>query len=551
VSPPFRRVLVANRGEIALRIVRACHELGSEAVAVYSDADAGALHVRGADRAVRIGPAGPSESYLRIDAIVGAARETEADAIHPGYGFLSEQAAFARACGEAGIVFVGPRPETLEAMGDKLAARRAAAAAGVPIVPGTLEPAPLERADTIDALVAQAEELGWPLLVKAVAGGGGRGMRRVERVADLPEALVSASREAEAAFGLGAVYLERQIDGGRHVEVQLLGDRQGTIVALGERECSIQRRHQKLVEEAPAPGLDGEARSRLHGMGVDVARAVGLENAATAEFLVDREGSPWFLEVNARLQVEHGVTELVTGVDIVHEQLRVAAGEPLGPGVRAAAEVSASPTRHAVEVRLNAEDPARGFAPLPGTILGWRMPEGPGVRIDAGVEEGSRVASEYDSLLAKLLVVAADREAAIGRLARALDETVVLGLQTTVPFHRWLARNRAFRAAELATDFVDRHWDPGPLQAAAAEQAVLAAATVAATVTPTVTATAAPTAPTPATAAPTAATTATLAAPATFPPPGIAVASRDGAAPPAEDAWRTAARREAVERWPG
>jgi acetyl-CoA/propionyl-CoA carboxylase biotin carboxyl carrier protein len=529
-KPPFTRVLVANRGEIAVRIIRAAHELGMSAVAVYSDADAGAPHVRAADEAVRIGPATPSESYLSIDRVVAAARSSAAQAIHPGYGFLSEQPGLALACRDAGIAFVGPRPETLAGLGDKLAARRAASKAGVPVVPGTLEPAPVDRADDLGRVLAAADEVGWPLLVKAAAGGGGRGMRQVDRPRELPEALAAASREAEAAFGDGSVYLERLIVGARHVEVQLLGDEQGKIVALGERDCSIQRRHQKLVEEAPAPGLDEPARRRLHAQAVAVAQVVGLENAATAEFLLDPSGSVWFLEVNARLQVEHGVTELVTGLDLVQEQFRIAAGEPLTAAVRAAAEAAATPARHAIEVRISAEDPGRGFAPQPGTVTTWVEPAGPGIRVDAGVTAGSRVPPEYDPLLAKLLVVGDDREAALGRLGVALAATRIGGIQTTLPFHRWVASEPHFTRGELSTDFVERHWHPDGLRAAAAERAATLAAAASEAMAATSQASTADGAP------------------------------RDGWAATAvreatdrsvlDGNWSAAARREATERWP-
>ncbi|MGH2466343.1 MAG: biotin carboxylase N-terminal domain-containing protein, partial [Candidatus Limnocylindrales bacterium] len=448
---PFERLLVANRGEIALRIIRAGRELGIQTVAVYSDADRAARHVGAADLALRLGPAPAAESYLRADLIVAAAGEAGAEAVHPGYGFLSERAAFAEACRAAGLVFVGPEPATLAGLGDKLAARRAAAAVGVPVVPGTLEPADIESADALEALAVTAAEIGWPLLVKAAAGGGGRGMRRVEGPAELGPALAAASHEAEAAFGDGAVYLERLIEGARHVEVQLLGDAEGQIVALGERDCSVQRRHQKLVEEAPAPGLATEARRALHAHGVAVARAVGLRNAATAEFLLQPDGSVWFLEVNARLQVEHGVTELVTGLDLVKEQLWIAAGRPLSRAVLAAAGRATEPDRHAIEVRISAEDPADGFAPVPGTLTAWREPGGPGVRVDGWVEAGTRITSDYDPLLAKILVVAPDRPAALARLGRALDELEVGGLQTTLPFDRWLVEEPAFVTAALTT----------------------------------------------------------------------------------------------------
>ncbi|HZC32893.1 MAG TPA: biotin carboxylase N-terminal domain-containing protein, partial [Candidatus Bathyarchaeia archaeon] len=435
---PFQPVLVANRGEIAVRIIRACRELGIETVAVYSDADSQAAHVQMADVAVRLGPAPATESYLRADAIVDAARQEGADAVHPGYGFLAERASFARAVEEAGIVFVGPSSATIAALGDKLAARRSAVAAGVPVVPGTMEPAAVDRPDGVAAIVGEAARIGFPLLVKAAAGGGGRGMRRVASAAELPAALAAGSAEAQASFGDGSVYLEREIHDARHIEVQLLGDRQGTILAVGERDCSLQRRHQKLLEESPAPGLTATERGDLHAKAIQVAQASRLENAVTAEFLFDRDRRFWFLEVNTRLQVEHGVTELVADLDIVREQLFLAAGRPLSDRARAAAARAATPDRHAIEARISAEDPARGFAPAPGRIGRWEMSAGPGVRLDTAVAAGERVAPDYDPLIAKILVVDADRPAAIGRLVRALDETLITGIQTTLPFHRWV-----------------------------------------------------------------------------------------------------------------
>jgi acetyl/propionyl-CoA carboxylase alpha subunit len=479
---PFEKLLVANRGEIALRIFRACRELDIGTVAVYSEADARALHVRAADEAVPIGPAAPGQSYLRVEAILEAAQHTGAQAIHPGYGFLSEQPALAEACERRGIVFVGPRPRTLADLGNKLAARGAATSAGVPVVPGTLEPLDIVPANDGEAslppdLSDRAQEIGYPLLVKAAAGGGGRGMRRVDSPADLAAAALSASAEAAAAFGDGAVYLERYVERARHVEVQLLGDEQGKVVALGERDCSTQRRHQKLVEEAPAPGLDSDQRRRLHALAVKVAQTVGLLNVATAEFLLTPDGEFWFLEVNARLQVEHGVTELVSGLDLVHEQLWLAAGHPLSQAVLAAAGRAAEPISHAIEVRLSAEDPANGFAPSPGSISHWREPGGPGVRVDAGVEAGSEVSTYYDPLLAKLMVHAGDRPMALARLRRALDELEVGGVQTTQPFHRWLLDQPGFvEAADLSTDFVARLWEPDPLVHAAGERAAAAVA---------------------------------------------------------------------------
>ncbi|HEY3164965.1 MAG TPA: biotin carboxylase N-terminal domain-containing protein [Candidatus Limnocylindrales bacterium] len=452
-------MLIANRGEIAVRIIRACRELGIETVAVYSDADAGALHVRLADDAVRLGPAPAAESYLRGDAIVDAARRTGALAIHPGYGFLAERASFALAVEDAGLVFVGPSSAAIAALGDKLSARRAASAAGVPVVPGTLEPAPVDRPDAVERIVAEAERIGFPLLVKAAAGGGGRGMRRVTGAHELPAALASGAAEARSAFGDGSVYLEREIQPARHIEVQLLGDAFGSVVALGERDCSLQRRHQKLVEESPAPGLEPAERADLHAIAVRAATAAGLENAATAEFLFDTERQFWFLEVNTRLQVEHGVTELVADIDIVREQLWIAAGRPLSTRILEAAAGAARPTRHAIEVRISAEDPARGFAPSPGLVGRWEMPSGPGIRVDTAMEPGTRVPPDYDPLIAKLLVVDETRDAAIDRLARALDETVVTGIQTTLPFHRFIARDSRFRAGDLSISWVDEAWE--------------------------------------------------------------------------------------------
>jgi acetyl/propionyl-CoA carboxylase alpha subunit len=474
--PPFSRLLIANRGEIAVRIIRACRELGIETVAVYSDADRDAAHVRLADQAVRIGPPPPAESYLRIDAVVQAAVDTGAQAIHPGYGFLAERAAFAAAVEAAGVAFVGPSSAVIDALGDKLHARRTARAVGVDAVPGTLEPAPLDRPDRVETILAEAEQVGFPLLVKAAAGGGGRGMRRVAKASDLPAALAAGSQEAKSAFGDGSVYLEREIAPARHIEVQLLGDANGRVVAIGERDCSLQRRHQKLVEEAPAPGLSREERAHLHDLAVRVATAAGLQNAATAEFLRDPAGRFYFLEVNTRLQVEHGVTELVSGLDIVREQLYLAAGRPLPDAAIRAAESAASPSSHAIEVRISAEDPGRAFAPTPGRVTHWVMPSGPGVRVDTAIEAGERVPPDYDNLMAKVMVHAGERSSAIDRLRRVLDETEVAGIQTTLPFHRFVARDPSFRAGELSTDWVATRWHGAPAQAAAAKVAQVAAA---------------------------------------------------------------------------
>ncbi len=461
---PFDRLLVANRGEIALRVIRACRELGIESVAIYSDADIESPHRRAADHAIRIGPAPARESYLLVERIIDAALTSGAQAVHPGYGFLSEQPALAEACAAAGIVFIGPEPRTLAELGDKLAARRRAADAGVSVVPGTFEPIEVSSGDGGATLAAEAERIGWPLLVKAAAGGGGRGMRRVDASDQLSDAVASATREAAAAFGDGSVYLERFVERARHVEVQLLGDNDGNIVALGERDCSVQRRHQKLVEEAPAPGLTAEQRRHLHGLAVTVASTVGLRNAATAEFLLTPDGDFWFLEVNARLQVEHGVTELVSDIDLVQEQLWIAAGEPLSDRIKAAAAEAADPQRHAFEIRLSAEDPALFFAPSPGRVSRWRTPGGPGVRLDAGVEEGTVVSDEYDPLIAKLLVVDSDRAGALARLRRALKEFEIGGIQTTLPFHRWLVDQPDFaEAINLSTDLVERLWKPAEI----------------------------------------------------------------------------------------
>jgi acetyl/propionyl-CoA carboxylase alpha subunit len=472
-------VLVANRGEIAVRIIRACHDLGIEAVAVYSDADEDAAHVQMADEAVRIGPANPADSYLRVDAIVDAARASGAEAIHPGYGFLSERAAFARAVEAADLVFVGPSPDVIDALGDKLHARRIAREAGVPCVPGTLEAAPVDRPDAVAGILAMAAEIGFPLLVKAAAGGGGRGMRRVETPAALPAALAAGSHEALSAFGDGSVYLERELLPARHIEVQLLGDSTGHVIALGERDCSLQRRHQKLVEEAPAPGLTAAERREIHAMAVRVATAARLTNAATCEFLRSEDGSFYFLEVNTRLQVEHGVTELVTGVDIVCEQLRLAAGQPLSGEAIAAACEAHEPALHAMEVRISAEDPGRDFAPTPGRISHWQMPSGPGVRVDSAVRAGERVPAEYDNLIAKVMVVAGDRGLALDRLGRALDEAEVGGIQTTLPFHRFVAQDPSFRDGLLSTSWVEEHWR-GALAFERAERLARAAAGLAA-----------------------------------------------------------------------
>ena len=453
--PPFRRLLIANRGEIAVRIMRTCRELGIETVAVYSDADVDALHARLADRSERIGPAPAAESYLSIEAIIAAALRSGAEAIHPGYGFLSENASFARAVEEAGLVFIGPPPATLASLGDKLAARRAAAAAGVPIVPGLLVPLVVDDGGVV--ATPELDAVGFPGMVKAAAGGGGRGMRRVDRLEDLGPVLESAGREALAAFGDGTLYYERLIAPARHVEVQLLGDRHGSLAVLGERECSVQRRHQKLVEESPSPAVTPQLRRQLAEDARRMAGTVAFHNAATVEFLVDAAGGHYFLEMNTRLQVEHGVTELVTGLDLVAWQIRVAAGERLPPSL-----LGNEPRGHAIEVRIYAEDPHRAFAPAAGSVTAWSMPSGPGVRVDTGIGADTPLPVEYDPLLAKLLVHADDRPAAVARLRGALDETVVGGLQTDLSFLRWLVDEPGFAAGSYDTGLVEQVWAGGP-----------------------------------------------------------------------------------------
>jgi acetyl/propionyl-CoA carboxylase alpha subunit len=448
-APPFRRLLVANRGEIAVRVIRACRELGIVPIAVHSDADVDALHVRLADRSERVGPPAARDSYLSVDAVVDAARRSGAEAIHPGYGFLSEDSAFARAVEEAGLAFVGPPPSVLEALGNKLSARRSAAAAGVPIVPGTT----VALEDDADAVAG----IGYPVMLKAAAGGGGRGMRRVDEATALRPAMEAARREAAAAFGDGTIYVERLVSPARHVEVQLLGDRHGNLAILGERDCSVQRRHQKLVEESPSPAVDDATREALFDSARRVAGTVDFHNAATVEFLVADDGSHYFLEMNTRLQVEHGVTELVTGVDLVAWQIRIAAGERLPQEV-----VEAPRHGHAIEVRIYAEDPYDGFRPTAGRIGAWVMPAGPGVRVDAGIEADTDLRSEYDPLLAKLMVHADDRPAAIDRLRRALDETLVGGLQTDAGFLRWLVDDPAFVAGGYDTSLIEARWRNGP-----------------------------------------------------------------------------------------
>jgi len=451
----FESVLIANRGEIAVRIARACRELGVRTVAVYSEVDRDAMHVRACDEAHLLGPSDPATSYLDIERIVAAVRRSGAQAVHPGYGFLAENAAFARAVAETGAVFIGPSPEAIERMGDKLSARAVARAADVPVVPGTLEP-------TSDPTVAVAfgEEHGYPVAVKAMFGGGGRGMKVVRDASEMQAALESAAREADVAFGRSECYLERYLERPRHVEVQVLGDLDGSVIHLGDRDCSLQRRHQKLIEEAPAPAIDPEVRAALHDAAVRVSREMRYTNAGTCEFLLDEDGERfYFLEMNTRLQVEHPVTELVTGVDIVHAQLRIASGEGIG-----FTQDDVRVSGHAIEARINAEDPAAGFLPTPGTVTRLEPPLGPGVRLDTGLRSGDVIPREYDSMVAKLVVRAEDRGTACRRLGAALDELIVEGVATTVPFHRLAVAHPDFLAVRHATSSVEREWDLASLQ---------------------------------------------------------------------------------------
>jgi len=442
---PFSKVLVANRGEIAIRIFRTLRELGISPVAVYSEADRTALHVRRADEAYLLGPGAPAESYLNQERILAAARAAGAEAVHPGYGFLAENAEFARAVDAAGLTWIGPPPEAIEAMGSKTEARERMAAAGVPIIPGTTEPV------TSAAEVARlGDELGWPLAIKASAGGGGKGFKVVREGDDVARAFESAQREGEAYFSDATVYVERYLEDPRHVEVQVLADGHGNVVHLGERDCTIQRRHQKLVEETPSPAVDAELRERIGAIAVEAARAVGYRSAGTIEGLLDRDGAYYFMEMNTRIQVEHTVTELVTGLDLVREQVLIAAGEPLSPSQDELRLVG-----HAIECRINAEDPSNGFLPSPGRITGYREPAGPGVRVDSGVEAGSEISPLYDPMVAKLIVHGVDREHARQRMLRALDEFEVAGVTTLLGFHRALLRHPCFVAGATCHGVVE------------------------------------------------------------------------------------------------
>jgi acetyl-CoA carboxylase biotin carboxylase subunit len=438
----FTRVLVANRGDVAVRVIRALHEVGAEAVAVYSTADAGALHTRLADRAVCVGPPSAAASYLNIPSVVAAAETTGCEAVHPGWGFLAENPAFVRACEDNDLVFVGPDADVMARMGDKAEAKRELAAAGVPLVPG---------GDTASADEARAvaNDVGLPVLLKARAGGVGKGMRLVEEAGELEEAYARASAEALAAFGDGRLYLEKVIDSARHVEIQVLADADGGVLTLGERECSIQRRHQKLIEESPSPGLDEKTRAAMEETVARACRQIGYLNAGTFEFLLGPDGSFSFIELNARLQVEHPVSELVTGIDIVREQLRIAAGGQLAKTGRAERR------GHAIEVRINAENPARNFAPAPGTVERFRAPLGPGVRVDTHVEDGTQIPPYYDSLVAKVIVWDEDRPAAIVRCLRALGELELRGVPTTREAALEILANDAFRSGSYSTRFLE------------------------------------------------------------------------------------------------
>jgi acetyl-CoA carboxylase, biotin carboxylase subunit len=442
----FKKILIANRGEIAVRVVRACRDMGISAVAVYSEADRGALHVRMADEAYPIGPAPSVQSYLSIEKIIDAARRSKADAIHPGYGFLSENAAFAQACEDAGLKFIGPSPKSMALMGSKVEARKAVAKYGVPMIPGTMDP-------LRDAKEARrvAQSIGYPVMLKASAGGGGKGMRRVESESEIAAALEVTQAEAKAAFGDDAVYVEKLIERPRHIEIQVLADRQGNAIFLGERECTIQRRHQKVIEECPSPIVDENLRQRLGEAALHVVRAAEYYNAGTVEFLVDSERKFYFLEMNTRLQVEHPVTEMVTGVDLVKEQIRIAAGAALE--VR---QEDVTLRGSAIECRVYAEDPDNNFFPSPGTIQLLRTPAGPGIRDDSGVYQGWTVPVDYDPLISKLVAWAPSRDEAIRRMQRALKEYRVEGIQTNLAFFCRLLDHADFRSGDFDTGFIDR-----------------------------------------------------------------------------------------------
>ena len=445
----FKKILIANRGEIALRIIHACRELGIKTVAVYSEADEHALHVRFADEDICIGPPRSADSYLNVPAIISAAEITGADALHPGYGFLSESAYLAEVCEACHIRFIGPDPNVIRLMGDKARARRAMKKAGVPILPGS--EGPIEGEEQAARI---AKDIGYPVIIKATAGGGGRGMRVVQSPTELQQALKTAQREAEAAFGIGDVYIEKYVVSPRHIEFQVLGDHYGSVVSLGERECSIQRRHQKLIEESPSVALTDKVRRKMGGIVVDAARAVQYANAGTFEFLMDKDGRFYFMEVNTRLQVEHPVTEMVTGIDIVKEQIRIAAGERLS-----FKQSEITFTGHAIECRINAEDPET-FTPSPGTIHAFSVPGGPGVRIDTAAHTECTIPPYYDSMIAKVISYGRDRQEAIARMRRTLEMTVIEGIKTTIPMHLKILAEPDFQAGNLSTSFMERFQSP-------------------------------------------------------------------------------------------
>src|SRR6266571_1595736 len=446
----FKKILIANRGEVALRIIYACKELGIKTVAVYSEADEHSLHVKFADEDVCIGPARSADSYLNVPAIISAAEITGVDAIHPGYGFLSESAYFAEVCEACHIRFIGPDPHVIKLMGDKARARRVMKKAGVPVLPGS--DGPIEGEEKALKL---AKDIGYPVIVKATAGGGGRGMRVVRAAGELSHAVKTAQREAEAAFGVGDVYIEKYVERPRHIEFQILGDHHGSVVHLGERECSIQRRHQKLVEESPSPALSEKMRRKMGGIVIDAARAVQYTNAGTFEFLMDPDGRFYFMEANTRLQVEHPVTEMVTGIDIVKEQIRIAAGERL-----AFKQSEVTFTGHSIECRVNAEDPET-FVPSPGVIHVFSVPGGPGVRVETFAHSDCTISPFYDSMIAKLIVHGRDRHEAIARMKRTLEMTVIEGIKTTLPLHLKILNDPDFVAGKLTTGFMDR-FQPRP-----------------------------------------------------------------------------------------
>jgi len=446
----FKKILIANRGEIALRIIRTCKELGIKTVAVYSEADRYSLHVRFADEAVCIGPGPSKESYLNIPRIIAAAEITNAEAIHPGYGFLSENAMFAEICESSGIKFIGPTPDAIEAMGDKALAKETMRKAGVPVIPGSDG-----VVETLEEAREIANEIGFPVMLKAAAGGGGKGMRMVMSDAELENAWQTARAEAEAAFGNPALYIEKFIEKPRHVEIQILADEHGNVIHLGERDCSIQRRHQKLIEESPSPIVTPELREAMGQAAVKGAKSVKYRSAGTIEFLVDKNGNFYFMEMNTRIQVEHPVTEMVYGIDIVREQIRIAAGEKLG-----IKQKQLKPNGHAIECRINAEDPFKGFRPSPGKITALHFPGGYGVRVDSHIYQDYVVPPYYDSLIAKLIVHARTRDEAIARMLRALEEFVIEGIHTTIPFHIKLLNSPEFRSGvDYDTKFVDNRFN--------------------------------------------------------------------------------------------